>query len=59
MLYCNGCRGRSIGDIILMDRVPLLSMVRMRMLVDDDDDDGDDDDDDDSDDDDGNEYAKN
>ena len=28
VLYCNGCRGRSIGDIILMDRVPLLSIRR-------------------------------
>ena len=33
MLYCNGRRGRSIGDIILMDRVPLLLMVGMGMVV--------------------------
>ena len=33
MLYCNGCRGRSIGDIILMDRVPLLPIVGMRVVV--------------------------
>ena len=33
MLYCNGRLGRSIGDIILMDRVPLLLMAGTGILM--------------------------